>query len=125
MVGDGKEQALQRIAGIAKRLRLGEVEFGTSYGNPALKVRGKTFITIREAGVMVLPCPLEMKEVLMESAPRIYYQTEHYKGWPGLLVRLEAIGDEELSLRIEDAWSFKAPRALAAERTAATVNRSR
>jgi hypothetical protein len=120
MVKDGKEQALNRIAGIAKRLRLEDVEIGTSYGKPALKVRGKTFITIKEANVMVLPCPLEMKEVLMESAPHIYYQTDHFKGWPGLLVRLEAISDDELSLRIEDAWGLKAPKTLAMERVEGT-----
>jgi hypothetical protein len=33
-----------------------------------------------------------------------------------LLVRLDVIGDEELTLRIEDAWSHKAPKRLAAAR---------
>ena len=31
----------------------------------------------------------------MEMAPDIYYQTDHFKGWPGLLARLDVI--EELS----------------------------
>ncbi|MEO6395856.1 MAG: MmcQ/YjbR family DNA-binding protein [Devosia sp.] len=116
MAKDGKEKAFGRIARLAKALGLAEVAIGTNYGAPALRVRGKAFLTVKAADTMVLPCPLEIKEVLMEGAPGIYYQTDHYKGWPGLLVRLDAIDDEELSLRIEDAWRFKAPRALAAQR---------
>jgi hypothetical protein len=52
--------------------------------------------------------------MLMEVAPHIYYQTDHYRGWPGLLVRLDIIADEELSLRLEDAWHYRAPKRLAA-----------
>lgn len=116
MVKDGKEKAFDRVAKIAKRLGLPEVEPGTNYGDPALKVRGKAFITIKAADTMVLPCPLEMKEVMMELAPHIYYETPHFVGWPGLLVRLDAIGDEELALRIENAWLHKAPKRLAMAR---------
>jgi len=45
-------------------------------------------------------------------APQLYWQTEHFRGWPGLLVRLDAISDEELGLRLEDAWRFRASRRL-------------
>ncbi|MEQ1902089.1 MAG: MmcQ/YjbR family DNA-binding protein [Devosia sp.] len=113
MAPDGKQIAFKRVAALAKSLQLAEVAEGTSYGDPALKVRGKAFVTIKAADTMVLPCPLEIKDLLMESAPAIYYQTAHFKGWPGLLVRLDAISDEELSLRIADAWAFKAPESLA------------
>lgn len=116
MVKDGKEKAFDRVTKIARRLKLEEVEPGTSYGDPALKVRGKAFITVKAADTMVLPCPLEMKEVMIMSAPHIYYETPHFVGWPGLLVRLDVIGDEELMLRIEDAWRHKAPKRLAAAR---------
>ena len=51
----------------------------------------------------------------------IYYQTDHYRGWPGLLVRLDVIGDEELSLRLEDAWRYRAPSRLAATRPTAAA----
>ena len=116
MAKDGKQAAIARIEKLVRRLKLDEVETGTSYGDPALKVRGKSFATIKDATTMVLPCPLEVKELLMESAPAIYYQTDHFRGWPGLLVRLDLIGDEELSLRLEDAWTFKAPKRLSAPR---------
>jgi hypothetical protein len=52
----------------------------------------------------------------MEMSPDIYFETDHYVGWPAVLVRLSVIGDEELSLRLEDAWRFKAPRTVAAKK---------
>ncbi|HWA17949.1 MAG TPA: MmcQ/YjbR family DNA-binding protein [Devosia sp.] len=116
MVKDGKQKAFERVSKIARRLKLDEIAEGTNYGDPALKVRGKAFITVKAADTMVLPCPLEMKEVMMGSAPHIYYETPHFVGWPGLLVRLDVIGDEELALRIEDAWHYKAPKSLSAAR---------
>jgi hypothetical protein len=116
---DEKLPATRRIAALAKKLKLAEVELSTHYGDPSLKVQGKAFATVKEAGILVLHCPLDMKELLLEMAPDVYYQTDHFKGWPGLLIRLEIIGDEELGLRLEDAWRFKAPKALAAARPTA------
>ena len=120
MAKDAKDKAFDRVAKLAKALKLAEVTVGTSYGNPSLKVRDKSFVTVKEAEVLVLPCPLEVKELLMESAPQIYYQTPHYHGWAYLLVRLDVIGDEELSLRIEDAWRHRAPKRLGAARPSGT-----
>jgi hypothetical protein len=115
--GSGDRQvAVERLLGLVAKLGLPEVEMSTSYGDPSLKVRGKAMVTVKEPDVLYLPCPLEMKEVLMEAAPQIYYQTDHYKGWPGLLVRLDVIGDEELGLRLENAWRFRAPKTLADKR---------
>lgn len=104
---------MDRMLRLCAALRLPEVNESTSYGAPSLKVKGKNFASVRGPQEMVLHCPLEHKELLMEMAPEIYWQTDHFKGWPGLLVRLEVIGDEELSLRLEDAWRFRAPKRLA------------
>ena len=51
----------------------------------------------------------------MEAAHDIYYQTDHYKGWPAVLIRLEAISDEELRHRIETAWRTQAGKKLLKE----------
>ena len=110
------EKSFDRLVRLARKLKLEDVAIGTTYGAPALRVHDRPFVSIKEAEVMVLHCPLEMKDLLMEMAPEIYFQTDHFKGWPGLLVRLEVIGDEELSLRLEDAWRFKAPKKVAATR---------
>ena len=92
---------------------------GTTHGSPALRVHDRPFVSVKADDLMVLHCPLEVKEMLIEMAPDIYFQTDHFKGWPGLLVRLDVVTDEELSLRLEDAWRFKAPKKLAAKRPTA------
>jgi hypothetical protein len=88
------------------------IEAGTSYGTPAVKVRGKLLTRAKDGETLVLMCPLPEKEMLMEAAPHIYYETDHYKGWPAVLMCMAAIADDELSHRIEQAWRLKAPRSL-------------
>ena len=110
------QKSFDRLVRLATALDLPEVVVGTTHGAPALRVRDRPFVSIKGDDLMVLHCPLEMKEMLMEMASEIYFQTNHFRGWPGLLVRLDLIGDEELSLRIEDAWRFRAPKKLAAMR---------
>jgi hypothetical protein len=108
-----RETEIGRMLRLCGELKLPEVTQSTSYGAPSIKVKGKNFASVRGHQEMVLHCPIEQKDLLMEIAPEIYWQTDHFKGWPGLLVRLEVIGDEELALRLEDAWRFRAPKRLA------------
>ena len=114
------QKSFDRLVRLARKLKLEDVTSDkTSHGTPTLRVHDTPFVHIKAAGVMVLHCPLDAKELLIEMAPDIYYQTPHYEGWPALLVRLDLIGDEELALRIENAWRFKAPKRLAAKRPTA------
>lgn len=95
------------------------LERGTSYGTPALLVRGKSFMRVKEdAATIVLHCPIEQKDMLMAAAPAIYFETDHYKGWPAVLIRLAAIPDAELRQRLIDGWRHKAPKRLVAEHDA-------
>ena len=90
-----------------------EVEDGTSYGTPALKVRKKMLCRIKDSDTVVVMCPLEKKELLMEAAPELYFETDHYKGWPSLLVRIDKVPPEELRLRLRRAYVMQAPKSLA------------
>lgn len=92
---------------------LPEVEEASWYGTPALKVRGKGFCRVKDAATVVVMVPLEEKEMLLEAAPDRYFETDHYKGWPAMLVRIDAVADEELAHRLRRAWLMKAPKALA------------
>ena len=67
-----------------------EVEDGTSYGTPALKVRKKLLARLKEDGdSLVMPSvPLEERAMLVESRPRIFYFTDHYRDYPIALIRL-------------------------------------
>ena len=110
----GGEAQLERIARLAGDLP--GVERSTSYGDPALKVGGKMFACVKDDRTLVLYAPIEAKSLLLEIAPEIYYETDHYIGWPSVLVRLDVIGDEELKLRLLDAWTERAPEKLRRQR---------
>jgi hypothetical protein len=112
----GLDTVFARVEALAAARSLPDVTRATSYGTPALKVRDKSFVRLKDADTLVLLCPMEQKSLLMEMSPDIYFETDHYVGWPAVLVRLSVIGDEELSLRLEDAWRFKAPRTVAAKK---------
>jgi hypothetical protein len=101
------ETAFARVRDIALARGLPGIEEGTSYGTPALRVRRKPLVRMKDAETLVFMCAIEEKEMLMEAAPEIYYETDHYKGWPALLIRLAAISDEELGHRIETAWRMQ------------------
>jgi hypothetical protein len=67
-----------------------EVEDGTSYGTPALKVRKKMLVRLREDhDSLVMPgVPLDEREILIERQPKIFYFTDHYRDYPMVLICL-------------------------------------
>src|ERR1700681_900024 len=67
-----------------------EVEDGTSYGTPALKVRKKMLVRLREDGDgLVMPgVPPDERDMLVESQPKVFYFTDHYRDYPMVLIRL-------------------------------------
>jgi hypothetical protein len=62
--------------------------------------------------VLAVRCPLERKEMLVEAAPEIYFDEEHYRGFPAVLVRLANIEEAELAALLGDAWRLQAPKRL-------------
>jgi hypothetical protein len=111
---------------------LPEVEEDSWYGTPALKVRGKGFVRLKEDGTSVVFVleNVDEQEHLIEAQADIYYITDHYRGWPSVLARLARLRVPEARLRLERAWRRKAPRSLVArfdggEAAAATSRRAR
>ncbi|MEO7178810.1 MAG: MmcQ/YjbR family DNA-binding protein [Allosphingosinicella sp.] len=89
-------------------------ELSTSYGKPAVKVNGRAFLfTSHEAetsfGVAV---DLDTVEILKETDPDTFWQTPHYEGWPGVLVRYGSPDAERVKEVIErsHAWTAAKPR---------------
>ena len=58
---------------------------------------------------------LGAKEALLADDPSVYFTTPHFDGYPAVLVKLDAIGDEDLRELIVEAWLARAPRRLADE----------
>jgi hypothetical protein len=67
-----------------------EVEDGNSYGTPALKVRKKMLVRLKEDGdSLVMPgIPQDEREMLVETQPKLFYFTDHYRDYPIVLIRL-------------------------------------
>jgi len=67
-----------------------EVEDGTSYGTPALKVRKKLLARLKEDNdsLVMLGVPQDERDMLVESRPTVFYFTDHYRDYPTVLVRL-------------------------------------
>ena len=56
---------------------------------------------------------LETKEVLLAAAPDVCFTTPHFDGYPAVLVRMDAVGRDELRELVTDAWLDRAPKRLA------------
>src|SRR3546814_2151020 len=84
---------------VAFACALPDVEMAPFYGTPCPKVNGKAFVSPgREEGSFHVMAPHEEKELLLETDPGSFWQTPHYEGWPGLLVRSEEHTSELQSL---------------------------
>ena len=82
-------------------LALPGVEESTAYGMPALKIRGKLLTTLpshrsAEPNSLVVRVSLEDRAELLAADPAVYYITEHYSGFDGVLVRLPLVRPDVL-----------------------------
>ena len=85
---------------------------------PQFRVRGKLFAWMsrpRDGGTLAMRVDRDEKQLLLEGRSDVYFQTPHYEGYPGVLVRLDRIDRDELGEMLEDAWLIQAPKRLAAE----------
>ena len=111
------ERAFARVLAIAASTNLPGIEAGTSYGTPSLKVAGKFMARLRDADTLVVRCPLAEKAFLLEAAPDLFYETDHYKGYDAILLRLDVADDTTITGRIEVAWRMQAPKRRLEKRT--------
>jgi hypothetical protein len=94
---------------VAFAMTLAGSELSTSYGKPAVKVNGRTFLfPSHEAETSFgIALDLDTIEILKETDPSTFWQTAHYQGWTGVLVRY-ASADPERVLKIigrSHAWT--------------------
>jgi hypothetical protein len=90
-----------------------EVEDGTSYGTPALKVRKKMLVRLKEDGdSLVMPgVPIDERDMLVESQPILFYFTDHYKDYPMVLIRLSKAGRAAVEPLLRWQWRALASKA--------------
>lgn len=92
------------------------VERSTSYGTPALKVKGKLFARLREEGEHVaLFVDFVEREALVEEDPAVYEVTDHYREYPMMLMRLSQASADQLREALVESWCQRAPKRVLAE----------
>jgi len=80
------------------------VEDGTSYGTPAMKVGKKLLARLKEDGeTIVVRVDMDARDVLLELDPKAFFLTDHYRGYPAMLVRLAQVRPSLLAGIFEQA----------------------
>jgi hypothetical protein len=62
--------------------------------------------------VLAIRCPMETKAMLLEAAPERFFDDDHYRNYPAVLVRLAVIDEPELMGLLRSGWRAVAPKAL-------------
>jgi hypothetical protein len=90
-----------------------EVEDGTSYGTPALKVRKKLLARLKEDGdSLVMPgVPQDERDMLVQRAPKVFYFTDHYRDYPMVLIRLSKAQRAQVEPLLLRRWRALASKA--------------
>ena len=102
---------------VAFALSLPDTERGTSYGKPAVKVasNGRAFLfPSHEADTsFAVAIDLDTIEILKETDPDAFWQSAHYVGWEGVLIRYDSRDEERVRDVIRRSHAFVAakPRA--------------
>ncbi len=88
-----------------------------SYGQPAFFIEKKFFTRLREkdASIVMRVGSIEQRDMMLELDPDTYFITDHYRDWPGLLVRIAKITPTELKVMLERRWREIAPKKLQLE----------
>lgn len=97
------------VAEIARSLP--GVEHTASPEGIALKVRGKLFACTAihksaEPHSLMVRIGFEERELLLAAEPDAYYLTDHYRGYPAVLVRLSNVRRDTLRDLLEAAVRF-------------------
>ncbi len=98
---------------IAFALTLLDTVLENHYGTPSVKTNGRPLVGVgREPGSFVLRIDLDTVEMLKETDPDTYWQTPHYVGWPGVLVKFDTADPERVFAMIEQshAWNSARPK---------------
>jgi hypothetical protein len=58
---------------------------------------------VPDLSVLAVRCEMARKDLLVEAAPDRFFDDDHYRGYPAVLVRLAAVGEDELAGLLADA----------------------
>jgi len=92
-------------------LALPDVEEGTAYGSPALKLHGQLLACIptnkaAEPDSVVVRVDFSQRDELLAAEPDVYYLKDHYVDYACVLVRLKRIHPDALRDLLLMSWKF-------------------
>jgi hypothetical protein len=92
-------------------LALPDVEEGTAYGSPALKLHGQLLACIptnkaAEPDSVVVRVDFSQRDELLAAEPHVYYLKDHYVDYACVLVRLKRIHPDALRDLLLMSWKF-------------------
>ena len=89
------------------------MEEGPCYGTPGFRVHKKFVTRLHQDGKsLVMKCPFEEREFLMNADPRTFYITDHYRNWPAVLISIERVDEPTLRRMLEGTWRKAAPKTM-------------
>jgi hypothetical protein len=78
-------------------------------------VRGRFLARLWEDGeTLVVKCGDDERDFRMQADPQTFFITDHYRGYPTVLIRLPRVRLADLRDILEHAWRRQAPRGLRA-----------
>jgi hypothetical protein len=96
-------------------LALPAVEERTSYGRASFHLGKKMLTCIGKQGDhIVVPMDFGEREMRIAAEPETYFLTDHYRGWPYVLVRLATVRGDAVTHMLQQRWREIAPKRLAA-----------
>ena len=91
-------------------LTLANVKESTSYGTPALKVKGKLFVRLhQDLDKIVVRMPFDRREEMIAADPETYFITDHYREYPWILVSLARVHADALPDLLNIAYRSASP----------------
>jgi hypothetical protein len=89
------------------------VEESRSREKPTLMVGVKLFARLHEDGEsVVVRIDKRHRSALIRENPVAFHVTDHYSGFPYVLIRVQKASVEELRVVLENAWRLVAPKEL-------------
>src|SRR5438128_11174245 len=86
----------------------------SSYGNPAIFIAKKFFTRLRKEddSIVLIVGSVDEREMMIESDPKTFHITDHYRDYPAVLVRIGRIDEKTLRAMLERRWRAIAPKKL-------------
>ena len=103
-------------AAVAFALTLPDTILSTSYGKSAVKVasNGRAFLYTghEDETSFGIAIDLDTVEMLKETDPATFWQSQHYEGWPAVLIRYDSPDPQRVRAMIERSrdWTAAKPK---------------